>query len=157
MARKETKSQEIELMELMGPGAQLRYRCNGLHTAHMCKSLSNKPWLQHWFKPEIYCSLVKFPGLGYSTSTSAAWSDCYSVSLLIVDSLIEFLSKEKEILARTRGIFLKEAEEAIPYKYLNAENNNNNKNTDTLFTYAEMNWTCLNDRSLVWFLETIQL
>lgn len=76
MPGKETKSQEIEPMGLMGSGAQLRSGCNGLLTAHMCKSLSNKPWLQHWFKPEIYGSLVKFPGLGYSTSTSAAWSDC---------------------------------------------------------------------------------
>ncbi len=156
MARKETKSQKIELMELMGPGAQLRYRCNGLHTAHMCKSLSYKPWLQHWFKPEIYCSLVKFPGLGYSTSTSAAWSDCYSVSLLIVDSLIEFLSKEKEILAWTRGIFLKEKQFLIN---IWMRKTIIKKNTDfhIIFTYAEMNWKFLNDRSLMWFFETIQL
>lgn len=37
MAGKETKSQEMELMGLMGSGAQLRSRFNGLHT---CANLS---------------------------------------------------------------------------------------------------------------------
>lgn len=43
MPGKETKSQEMEPMGQMGSGAQLRSECNGLLTAHMCKSLSNKP------------------------------------------------------------------------------------------------------------------